>query len=75
MDLLFPYKSSFSSTFCIKPSGLFPTKINPEAWILQTVARLLGWTIIPIARLLPTQYNTTTVEMQRHPCLEWDLNP
>jgi hypothetical protein len=50
----------FSSSFLIRPSGLFPIRINLDLWTAREVVELVGRVIIPVARTLPTQDKTNT---------------
>jgi hypothetical protein len=59
-ELLHKLYSSFSSTFRVGPSGLFPIRINLELLVLQTVGRAPWTGDQPVARPLPAQDNTNT---------------
>jgi hypothetical protein len=54
---------SSSSSFRVRPTGLFPIRINlPNCGSYRQVIGLLGRLISPIAKPLPTQNNINTEE-------------
>jgi hypothetical protein len=74
--LYFGNSSSSSSTFLIRPPGLFPNRINLELWILWTVGRT-HCTSDQLRRKAATYtgQHEQKIKADRHPCFEWDLNP
>jgi hypothetical protein len=73
---MFPFYSSSPSTFCIRPSDLFPIRINQELWSLQTVGRT-PWTGDQPCRKAATYtgQHKYRINADRHPCLKLYSNP
>jgi hypothetical protein len=66
---------SSSSTFRVRPSGLFPTRVNLELWILQTAGRIPWTGDQPCSKAATYTEHKHRRNADRHSRLEWDSNP
>jgi hypothetical protein len=67
--------SSFSfSTFRVRPSGLFPIRINLELCISYTVGKTPWMGDQPCRKAYAEEHKHRSIS-DRHPCFEWDSKP